>query len=104
MAFTCVAVLECDIRKSDGARDFLGDLDFFADAVDEMEFALGPYYRERNAGEPATTSEVENLSPFCRRDEPGYGEAVEDMVRVEVVYVFAGNYIDFLIPFGVELA
>ena len=40
------------------------------------------YYRERNAGKSTSTPEVENLSLLCWCDEPGNGEAVEDMVRV----------------------
>lgn len=65
---------------------------------------MRPYDGEGDSGESSATTEIEDFGSFNGGQEFGDGETVEDMVGVEVVDVFAGNDIDFLVPFGVKLS
>ena len=65
------------------------DANFLADGIDEVEAGFGKEDCQRYAGEAAAGAEVHDAGAGPEADEFGYGEAVQDVVFVEVVDVLA---------------
>ncbi len=97
-------MLECDVVKAYGLGHLAGHIDFFADAVNEVEAALGPHYGQGDAGEPSSGAQVHEFCAGLRGEEPGYGQRVEDVVAVEVAYILARYHVDHSVPVVVERA
>ena len=90
------------VLQSDGIADLLSHANFLARAVDELELAVGKENGQRDAGETTARAEIEDLTAWTETDDLGYRHRVKHVVLVEVVDVFAGDDIDFLVPVAIE--
>ena len=88
-------LLGADILELQLFGNALDDFDFLAYGVDKVEACIGEEDGERNAGKTAAGAHVEYFGHGFERLHLGDGEAVEDMVLIEVVHVFARDDVDF---------
>ena len=103
-AFAYVAVLEGHVGQTDSLGYGLRHPDFLANAVDEMEPALGVHDSQRNAREAAAGPHVEESSAGSGLKELRYGERMEYVVGIQVVDILAGDHVDFAVPVGIQRA
>ena len=97
-----VAVRRLHVLESQGVGDGLCYAHFLPNAVDECELAFGEHDGEGYAWESAACSEVEDFRCGAQRDNLRDGEAVEYVVRVEVVDVLAGDDVYLCVPVAIQ--
>ena len=71
---------------------------FLPDGVDQIELGIGEKDGQRDAWETASGADIKHLSHGLEGLHLGDGEAVEDVVLIEMVHVLAGDDIDFGVP------
>ena len=91
-----------NILQSDSLCYFLCHFDFFSDAIDEMEPALGKEYGERYAGKSSSRSYVEKRCFGCELYHFGYTEGMQYVMGVKVIDIFTRNHVDFGIPVVIQ--
>lgn len=96
------AVLEGDVLQPDGFGHTLGYLDFLAHPVDQVETTLGKENGQRNTRESAAGTHVEYRGAVSKVDGLGDTQRVEYVVQIEVVYIFARDYVNLRIPVGIQ--
>lgn len=90
------------IVQPDSFGDRRDYLDLFANGVNERELRFREEDGEGNAGESASRADIEHLRFGAETDDARDAEAVEDVVKIEVVDVFPADDIDFFVPLAVE--
>lgn len=82
MTFSGITMLKSAIIQTNGFGNSACNVNFLTDAVNKVEPAVRPHYRQWNTWEPAATPEVNKLSAAYRSDKLGNYQRVQDMVRV----------------------
>lgn len=91
-------LLGAHVLELEAFGNVLHHLDFLAYRVDEVEVGVWEHDGEGYAGKAAAGAHVENVGHGLEGLHLGDGEAVEDVVLVEVAHVLAGDDVDLGIP------
>ena len=86
------------VFQANGLGHFCHHMDFLACAVDKLELAFWEHNGQRDARESAAGTEVQNGGSCFEAQALGNGQRVQYVVFVEVLDVFPGNDINFLVP------